>query len=58
MRISYLGKTVLLFSILAFVYLNAEARKVCESLPYNRGMVDVNLLDGIFLTEKGGSYVG
>ncbi len=31
-----------------------QARKLCQSLPYNSGMVDVNLLHGIFLTEKGG----
>ena len=30
------------------------AKKFCESLPYNSGMVDVNLLNGIYLTEKGG----
>lgn len=32
-----------------------EARKLCEKLPYNSGMVDINLLDGICLTEKGGN---
>ena len=31
-----------------------QARQLCESLPYNSGMVDVNLLNGICLTEKGG----
>lgn len=31
-----------------------KARKLCESLPYNSGMVDVNLLNGIYLTEMGG----
>jgi DNA-binding CsgD family transcriptional regulator len=31
-----------------------QARKFCQSLPYNSGMVDVNLLHGIYLTEKGG----
>ena len=31
-----------------------EARKFCNSLPYNSGMVDVDLLQGIYLTEKGG----
>ncbi len=30
-----------------------RAKKLCQSLPYNSGMVDVNLLHGIFLTEKG-----
>ena len=32
-----------------------QARIFCESLPYNSGMVDVDLLNGICLTEKGGS---
>ena len=31
-----------------------QAQKLCQSLPYNSGMVDVDLLHGIFLTEKGG----
>lgn len=31
-----------------------EARNYCNSLPYNSGMVDVDLLQGICLTEKGG----
>ena len=31
-----------------------QARILCESLPYNSGMVDVNLLNGIYLTEIGG----
>lgn len=31
-----------------------HARKLCETLPYNSGMVDVNLLNGIYLTEKEG----
>ena len=31
-----------------------KARILCESLPYNSGMVDINLLNGICLTEKGG----
>ena len=31
-----------------------EAKKRCQSLPYNSGMVDVNLLNGIYLTEMGG----
>ena len=31
-----------------------QARKLCQSLPYNSGMVDVNLLYGTLLTEKGG----
>lgn len=37
------------------VYFYTEkARELCKSLPYNSGMVDVNLLNGIYLTEKGG----
>ena len=31
-----------------------KARQLCQSLPYNSGMVDVELLYGTFLTEKGG----
>lgn len=31
-----------------------EAKRRCQSLPYNSGMVDVNLLNGIYLTEMGG----
>lgn len=31
-----------------------HARKLCETLPYNSGMVDINLLNGIYLTEKEG----
>ena len=31
-----------------------QARERCQSLPYNSGMVDVDLLHGTFLTEKGG----
>ena len=31
-----------------------QARKLCEHLPYNSGMVDVNLLNGIYLTDRGG----
>ena len=31
-----------------------RARELCQSLPYNSGMVDVNLLIGTYLTEKGG----
>ncbi len=34
-------------------YLN-QARALCEKLPYNSGMVDVNLLSGICKTEIGG----
>lgn len=31
-----------------------QARLFCQSLPYNSGMVDVNLLNGTFLTDRGG----
>ena len=31
-----------------------QARQLCHSLPYNSGMVDVDLLHGLFLTEQGG----
>ena len=31
-----------------------HARELCETLPYNSGMVDINLLNGIYLTEKDG----
>ena len=31
------------------------ARKLCETLPYNSGMVDINLINGICLTERGGA---
>lgn len=32
-----------------------QARKLCETLPYNSGMVDINLINGTRLTEKGGA---
>jgi DNA-binding CsgD family transcriptional regulator len=31
-----------------------KARELCKSLPYNSGMVDVDLLHGIYQTGKGG----
>ena len=31
-----------------------QARKLCQPLPYNSGMVDVELLHGTYLTEMGG----
>ena len=34
-----------------------HARKLCETLPYNSGMVDINLLNGIYLTEKDGDFL-
>ena len=41
-------------------YYTEHARELCQSMPYNSGMVDVNLLHGTFLTEKGGDslYLG
>ena len=35
-------------------FYTAKARKMCQSLPYNSGMVDVDLLHGTYLTEMGG----
>ena len=32
----------------------SHARNLCKTLPYNSGMVDINLLNGTYLTEKGG----
>ena len=34
-----------------------QARELCQSLPYNSGMVDVHLLHGTLLTEKGGDSI-
>jgi len=34
-----------------------RARELCNSLPYNSGMVDVDLLHGIYLTNKGGDSI-
>lgn len=31
-----------------------EARKLCGSMPYNSGMVDVDLISGSYLVDKGG----
>ena len=31
-----------------------KARELCQSLPYNSGLVDVELLHGTIMTEKGG----
>jgi tetratricopeptide (TPR) repeat protein len=36
-----------------FIY-TGKAIELCKSLPYNSGMVDVDLLHGIYLTDKGG----
>lgn len=38
----------------SIAFYTSQARNFCETLPYNSGMVDVNLLNGIYLTEKGG----
>lgn len=32
----------------------SKAMELCKTLPYNSGMVDIDLLHGIFLTDKGG----
>lgn len=32
----------------------SRSRQICQSLPYNSGMVDVNLLHGTYLTQQGG----
>ena len=50
------GRTMLQLGFTDSINLYIEqARELCESLPYNSGMVDINLLNGIYLTEKGGS---
>ena len=36
------------------LYYADKAQKLCQSLPYNSGMADVNLLYGTYLVEKGG----
>ena len=43
-----LGKTDSLY------FYAAKAKELCHSLPYNSGMVDVNLLTGIYLTQMDG----
>ena len=49
------GRAMLELGINDSVYFYSEkAREFCSSLPYNSGMVDVDLLHGIYLTEKGG----
>lgn len=40
----------------SFFYVG-KARQKCQSLPYNSGMVDVNLLHGALLTEQGGDHI-
>ena len=41
-------------------FYTARARELCQSLPYNSGMADVELLHGTHMTERGGDslYVG
>lgn len=34
-----------------------KARELCNALPYNSGMVDVDLLHGTYLTNKGGDSI-
>ena len=47
------GRALLQLGKTDSVYFYAEkARELCYSLPYNNGMVDVNLLTGICLTEE------
>ena len=36
-------------------YYAGQAHNICESMPYNSGMVDVDLLNGCYLTSKGGA---
>ena len=38
----------------SILFYTDQAKIICRSLPYNSGMVDVNLLEGIYMTEKGG----
>ena len=41
----------------SIAYYAEKARKLCQSLPYNSGMVDVDLLQGTCLTGKGGDSI-
>lgn len=38
----------------SILFYTDQAKMICRSLPYNSGMVDVNLLEGTYMTEKGG----
>ena len=38
----------------SILFYTDQSKMICRSLPYNSGMVDVNLLEGIYMTEKGG----
>ena len=49
------GRALLRLGEIDSVAIYAEqARKLCHTLPYNSGMVDVDLLQGMLLTEEGG----
>ena len=49
------GRALLLLGESDSVTLYTEkARELCNALPYNSGMVDVDLLHGTYLTNKGG----
>ena len=52
------GRALLLLGESDSVTLYTEkARELCNSLPYNSGMVDVDLLHGTYLTNKGGDSI-
>ena len=52
------GRALLLLGVSDSVVLYTEkARELCNSLPYNSGMVDVDLLHGTYLTNKGGDSI-
>lgn len=49
------GRSLLKLGLLDSVaFYTEKARHLCQSLPYNSGMVDVNLLNGTLLTDVGG----
>lgn len=49
------GKVMHLLGVMDSVAAYTErARQLCHTLPYNSGMVDINLLHGTYLTERGG----
>ena len=49
------GRALLRLGETDSVAIHAEqARKLCQTLPYNSGMVDVDLLQGMLMTEGGG----
>ena len=52
------GRALLLLGESDSVTLYTEkARELCNALPYNSGMVDVDLLHGTYLTNKGGDSI-